>query len=96
MYLTSHCKQSSRVKAPVLSFSGFGKANTETLELTINKTKEADRHLIDFFRGAAHRQMMQFYTRHPNSLCLYNEMYYPVKSGKYSHEPQGIAMVYGL
>lgn len=57
---------------------------------------ESEQHLMDFFRSAAHRQMMQFNTRHPNSLCLYNEMYYPAKSGKYSHEPQGMAMVYGL
>lgn len=56
---------------------------------------ESDRHLMDFFRGTAHRQMMQFTTRHPNSLCLYNETYHPSKSGKYSHEPQGMAIVYG-
>jgi heme-degrading monooxygenase HmoA len=55
---------------------------------------ESDRHLMDFFRGAAHRQMMQFTTRHPNSLCLYNETYHPAKSGKYSHEPQGMAVIY--
>jgi heme-degrading monooxygenase HmoA len=57
---------------------------------------ESDRYLMDFFRGAAHRQMMQFTTRHPNSLCLYNETYHPSKSGKYSHEPQGMAAVYGV
>ncbi len=57
---------------------------------------ESDRHLMDFFRGADHRQMMQFNARHPNSLCLYNETYHPSKSGKYSHEPQGMAMVYGI
>jgi len=56
---------------------------------------ESDRHLMDFFRGADHRQMMQFTTRHPNSLCLYNETYHPSKSGKYIHEPQGMAIVYG-
>jgi heme-degrading monooxygenase HmoA len=56
---------------------------------------ESDRHLMDFFRGAAHREMMKFTTRHPSSLCLYNETYHPSKSGKYSHEPQGMAMVYG-
>lgn len=56
---------------------------------------ESDRHLMDFFRGAAHRQMVQFTTGHPESLCLYNETYHPSKSGKYSHEPQGMAMIYG-
>jgi heme-degrading monooxygenase HmoA len=56
---------------------------------------ESERHLMDFFRGAAHRQMMQFSSRHPDSLCLYNETYRPAKSGKYSHEPQGMAIVYG-
>jgi heme-degrading monooxygenase HmoA len=55
----------------------------------------SDRHLMDFFRSDAHRQMMQFTTRHPDSLCLYNETYRPSKSGKYSHEPQGMAIVYG-
>jgi heme-degrading monooxygenase HmoA len=57
---------------------------------------ESHQHLMDFFRGAAHRQMMQFNTCHPNSLCLYNETYHPSKSGKYSHEPQGMALVYGV
>lgn len=55
---------------------------------------ESEHHLMDFFRGAAHRQMMQFTIRYPNSLCLYNETYHPLKGGKYSHEPQGMAMVY--
>ncbi len=55
---------------------------------------ESENHLIDFFRGAAHRQMMEFTKRHPNSLCLYNETYHPAKSGKYSHEPQGMAIAY--
>lgn len=57
---------------------------------------ESDRHLMDFFRGEAHRQMMQFNIHHPDSLCLYNETYRPSKSGKYSHEPQGMAIVYGI
>jgi heme-degrading monooxygenase HmoA len=57
---------------------------------------ESERHLMDFFRGAAHRQMMKFTTRHSNSLCLYNETYSPSKPGKYSHEPQGMALVYGV
>lgn len=55
---------------------------------------ESERHLMDFFRGADHRQMMQFSARNPDSLCLYNETYHPAKSGKYSHEPQGMAIVY--
>lgn len=56
---------------------------------------QSEQHLIDFFRGEAHRQMMQFNSRHPDSLCLYNETYHPAKRGKYSHEPQGMAVVYG-
>jgi hypothetical protein len=56
---------------------------------------ETDRQLMDFFRGAEHRQMMQFTLRHPDSLCLYNETYRPFKGGKYSHEPQGMAIIYG-
>ncbi len=50
--------------------------------------------LKQFFRGESHRRMMQFVMKNPNSLCLYNEMYQPEKSGKYSHEPQGIATLY--
>ncbi len=57
---------------------------------------ESEQQLINFFRSEAHRQMMQFSARHPNSLCLYNETYHPSKSGKYSHEPQGMAIVYGV
>jgi Domain of unknown function (DUF4188) len=50
--------------------------------------------LKQFFRGEAHRQMIQFVMKNPNSLCLYNETYQPEKSGKYSHEPQGMAKLY--
>lgn len=56
---------------------------------------QSQQHLMGFFRGAAHREMVQFTTQHPYSLCLYNETYQPAKSGKYSHEPQGMAIVYG-
>ncbi len=51
-------------------------------------------HLREFFRGEAHRQMMQFIAKHPHSLCLYNETYSPARSGKYTHEPQGMASIY--
>jgi heme-degrading monooxygenase HmoA len=57
---------------------------------------ESDQQLMDFFRGAAHHQMMQFTRRHADSLCLYNETYRPSKNGKYTHEPQGMALVYGV
>ncbi len=50
--------------------------------------------LKQFFRGEPHRQMMQFVRQHPDSLCLYNETYQPWHSGKYSHEPQGMARLY--
>jgi hypothetical protein len=50
--------------------------------------------LKQFFRGEAHRRMMQFVMKHPDSLCLYNETYRPSQSGKYSHEPQGMAVLY--
>jgi hypothetical protein len=54
----------------------------------------SEQDLKQFFRGDAHRQMMQFVRQHPDSLCLYNETYQPQRSGKYSHEPQGMAMLY--
>ncbi|HAA32607.1 MAG TPA: DUF4188 domain-containing protein [Cyanobacteria bacterium UBA8553] len=50
--------------------------------------------LKQFFRGEPHRQMMQFVMKNPDSLCLYNETYQPWHSGKYSHEPQGMATLY--
>lgn len=55
---------------------------------------QSESDLKQFFRGEPHRQMMQFVTQHPNSLCLYNETYHPQRSGKYSHEPQGMARLY--
>jgi len=55
---------------------------------------QSEKCLRDFFRGEAHRQMMRFPASHPESLCLYNETYHPSESGKYSHEPQGMALIY--
>lgn len=52
--------------------------------------------LKQFFQGKPHRQMMQFVMKHPNSLCLYNETYHPEHSGKYSHEPQGMATLFPI
>jgi Domain of unknown function (DUF4188) len=49
-----------------------------------------------FFQGESHRQMMQFVMKNPDSLCLYNETYRLGSSGKYSHEPQGMAKLYGM
>jgi hypothetical protein len=54
----------------------------------------SEQDLKQFFRGEAHRRMMQFVVKNPDSLCLYNETYRPCHSGKYSHEPQGMAMLY--
>ena len=54
----------------------------------------SEQDLKQFFRGEAHRQMMQFVMKNPDSLCLYNETYQPKRSGKYSHEPQGMATLY--
>jgi Domain of unknown function (DUF4188) len=50
--------------------------------------------LKQFFRGKWHQQMMQFFAKNPNSLCLYNEIYQPSQAGKYIHEPQGMATIY--
>ena len=50
--------------------------------------------LKQFFRGELHQKMMQFVIENPDSLCLYNETYQPWRSGKYSHEPQGMATLY--
>jgi quinol monooxygenase YgiN len=50
--------------------------------------------LKQFFQGESHRKMMQFVMKNPDSLCLYNETYQPEHSGKYSHEPQGMAALY--
>ena len=50
--------------------------------------------LKNFFRSEHHRQMMQFIVKNPKSLCLYNETYQPVQSGKYINEPHGMAAIY--
>ncbi|MGA7934696.1 MAG: DUF4188 domain-containing protein, partial [Kovacikia sp.] len=50
--------------------------------------------LQQFFRSEPHRKMMQFVIKNPHSLCLYNETYQPWQSGKYIHEPQGMATLY--
>ncbi len=55
---------------------------------------QSEAHLRDFFRGPAHHRMMQFVRQHPQSLCLYNETYSPARPGKYTHEPQGMALLY--
>ena len=54
----------------------------------------SEHNLKQFFRGESHRRMMQFVMKNPNSLCLYNETYQPSHSGKYSHQPQGMATLY--
>jgi Domain of unknown function (DUF4188) len=54
----------------------------------------SEQDLKQFFRGEPHRKMMQFVLKNPDSLCLYNETYQPGHSGKYSHEPQGMATLY--
>jgi hypothetical protein len=56
----------------------------------------SEQNLKQFFRGEAHRRMMQFVIKNPDSLCLYNETYRPSHSGKYSHEAQGMAMLYAM
>jgi heme-degrading monooxygenase HmoA len=50
--------------------------------------------LHNFFKGESHRQMMQFVAQNPESLCLYNETYQPDRTGKYIHEPHGMAKIY--
>ena len=50
--------------------------------------------LKQFFKSEPHRQMMQFLAKNSKSLCLYNETYTPLKSGKYINEPQGMATIY--
>lgn len=55
---------------------------------------QSEQDLKQFFRGESHQQMMQFVMKNPDSLCLYNETYRSGHSGKYSHEPQGMAKLY--
>ena len=63
-------------------------------ELVMVSYWRSEHDLKQFFRGEAHRRMMQFVLKNPHSLCLYNETYQPWHSGKYSHEPQGMATLY--
>lgn len=57
---------------------------------------QSEHSLKQFFGGKWHQQMIQFVVKHPSSLCLYNEIYQPshTHSGKYIHEPQGMATIY--
>jgi Domain of unknown function (DUF4188) len=85
--------RSSTVKSPgcVQVKAGICSPN----EIIMVSYWDSDLALQQFFRGEAHRKMVQFVMKQPNSLCLYNETYQPWRSGKYSHEPQGMATVYG-
>ena len=42
-----------------------------------------------------HIKMMQYASKFPQNLSLYNETYNVTKSGKYTNEPNGIAKAYG-
>ncbi len=53
-----------------------------------------EKSLMQFFRGAFHRKLVDFVTQNPDALCLYNEIYHPSRSGKYLNEPQGLATIY--
>lgn len=54
--------------------------------------------LMNFFSSPQHRQMMKSTTKiiktDSNAITLFNEMYSPLKSGKYFNEPQGLAKIY--
>jgi heme-degrading monooxygenase HmoA len=50
--------------------------------------------LMKFFKNQPHQEMIKYVSRNPDDLCLYNETYRPAKSGKYIHEPQGLAVIY--
>lgn len=52
------------------------------------------RHLGQFFGGEFHRTLMAYVEKHPDDLALYNETYQPTRSGKYGHEPNGLATIY--
>lgn len=47
-----------------------------------------------FFKSPEHRTMMKYFSQNPNSLSLYNETYKPHVSGKYTNEPNGLALLY--
>lgn len=54
--------------------------------------------LMQFFHSPIHRQMMQNMTQiitdDPQAIAVFNEIYRPVRSGKYFNEPQGLAKMY--
>ena len=75
-------------------------------KLTICNHKEAviisywqdEDNLMNFFHSSEHRQMMKsmgkILNTDPNAIALFNEMYRPLRSGKYFNEPQGLAKIY--
>jgi len=54
--------------------------------------------LMNFFHSPAHRQMMKnmskIMKRDPKAISFFNEMYSPLRSGRYLNEPQGLAKIY--
>lgn len=56
--------------------------------------------LMQFFHSSTHRQMMkdmtQIITADPKAIAVFNEIYRPVRSGKYFNEPQGLAKIYPI
>ena len=54
--------------------------------------------LMQFFHNPLHRQMMKnmnsFIADEPGAIAVFNEIYRPVRSGKYFNEPQGLAKIY--
>ena len=54
--------------------------------------------LMQFFHSPSHRQMMKNMTSliaaDSGAIAVFNEIYRPVRSGKYLNEPQGLAKIY--
>ena len=54
--------------------------------------------LMAFFHSPIHRKMMQkmtsFLVGHPQAISIYNEMYRPLRSGRYYQNPHGLALIY--
>jgi hypothetical protein len=82
--VTAQAKGCAQVKAGICSLN----------EVVMVSYWASETSLQEFFRGKPHRQMMQFITQHPQSLCLYNEIYSPSRGGKYINKPQGMATIY--
>lgn len=77
------CRQ---VKAGIVSFN----------ELVLVSYWDSKGDLDNFFKSAAHRPWMQYISKHPKALSLYNETHSATQSGRYLGKPHGLGLYHDV